>query len=87
MVQKKKTCRKKKLSALKKKTPTKVYQNWSAIRPEDKDPEDILADLEELAVVVDSILEASITEIEDLVIDANSMIESIKDSVEALDDA
>jgi hypothetical protein len=63
----------------------KVYQGWDAIHA-DRGPDEIIANLEELAMVVESILEASISDIEDLVIDADSMIESIKDSVEALDE-
>ena len=64
---------------------TKVYQSWDEINA-DKGPSGIIADLEELAVVIDSILEASVLEIEDLVIDASSMVEFLKDSVEALDE-
>ena len=85
MTKKTKPGKRKKPSARKKSTQTKVYQSRNDIRPIDKEPSDILDDLEELAVVVDSIIEASVLEIEDLVIDAASMIESIKDSVEVLD--
>ena len=51
-----------------------------------KDSEDIIDALDELTTVVDAILEASVLEIEDLVIDVISMILAIKDGVEALGD-
>ena len=50
------------------------------------DTGDILADLEELAVVVESIFEARVSEIEDIDIDAATMIALLKDSVEELDE-